>query len=176
MDSFVEQLVPIKKSVYESILKISIWVAGVLLILFCGFLFVIGFGGPFRSLLVLVAIGIGMLAFRLASAYDYEYEYIFTNGDIDIDKIIAKRSRKRMLAFNCKDIERMGKYNQQAHANTQYSKRFFCCNPSSDNIFAVIRHKSFGLTLLVFEPDERFKKNMIKFLPRAVIQDAFGRD
>lgn len=175
MDSFVEQLVPIKKSLYESFMKATILVAGVALILFCGFLFVYGFGGPFRSLLVLVAVGIGMLSWRIATSYDYEYEYIFTNGSIDIDKITAKRSRKRLLAFNCKDIERFGKYDEKAHANTQYSKRLICCNQDLVNYYAVIRHKG-SVILLVFEPNEQFLKHMLKFLPRSVIQDAIGRN
>ncbi|HHW46516.1 MAG TPA: hypothetical protein GXX17_06370 [Clostridiales bacterium] len=173
MDSYVEQLVPIKKSLYESILKVSILTAGVVLVLLCAFLFVNGIGGPFKSLFVLVAVGIGILSWRLATTYDYEYEYILTNGSIDIDKITAKRSRKRLLSFDCKNIERFGKYNSKAHANTQYSRRLICCNQGADSYFAVIRHEG-SLILLVFEPNEKFLKQMAKFMPRSVMQDALG--
>lgn len=34
-----------------------------------------------------------------------EFEYTVTNSDVDIDAIMSRRSRKRIVSFNIKDIE-----------------------------------------------------------------------
>ena len=59
-----------------------------------------------------LSIFLGILAiyfsFRLAKKLEIEYEYTFTNGELDIDKIIAQRKRKRLISFNVNQITEFG--------------------------------------------------------------------
>ena len=98
MDTYVEQIVAIRKSPMERLLQIGIIVLGVILILTCGMLYVAGALGMFSLLFVVLAVAVGYGIYYFASQLNLEYEYIFTNGDFDVDKIISKRSRKRVLS------------------------------------------------------------------------------
>ena len=91
MDTFFEQIVTIRKTAKTWLALFGITLAA--LILAClAFLFLGSFG-----LLIVAAIFYG--AYRLYMFFFIEYEYIITNGSMDIDKIIAKNSRKRLLSF-----------------------------------------------------------------------------
>jgi len=70
----------------------------VILLGIASFLFVDAGGGLF--LLVLGVTGIVLVR----DLYNIEYEYIITNGDIDIAKIIAKKSRKLVKSIPAGDI------------------------------------------------------------------------
>lgn len=45
-------------------------------------------------------------AWWLMTRRNIEYEYIITSAILDIDKIVAKRSRKRIVSIDLKEIER----------------------------------------------------------------------
>ncbi|UKI37385.1 MAG: DUF6106 family protein [Clostridiales bacterium] len=49
----------------------------------------------FSSFVLLIDAGVVYGAYILITHFNVEYEYILTNGDIDIDKIIAKKKEKK---------------------------------------------------------------------------------
>ena len=59
------------------------------------------------------SIGLVLIAFAWYGAYllmsmqNIEYEYILTNSEIDIDKIMSKKARKRIARFDCGRAERV---------------------------------------------------------------------
>ena len=59
------------------------------------------FSGALLAALVLMWWGI----YIAISNRNLEYEYTVTNSDVDIDVIISRRSRKRIVSFNIKDID-----------------------------------------------------------------------
>ncbi len=90
MDIFVEKLVARKKGLRESILSaiiitISVFIATTATLIL----------GP-RGIVVLLIIGLIFGNWYIISAFNVEYEYSVTNGEIDIDKIVNKRKRKKM--------------------------------------------------------------------------------
>lgn len=167
VDIFYEQLVSIKNNSKNLMMKTLIWfltaLVIVLLFLFIGYLQAIG---------IALIFGAGYLGWFLSSKFNVEYEYILTNGEMDIDKITAKRKRKRILNFKCANIERMGKYHPAEHANGSYSSTYVICNVDENSMFAVIRQEK-GLILVIFSPNEKIVDGMKKFLPRQVSRDAF---
>lgn len=167
MDIFYEQLVSIKNNSKNLMMKTLIWfltaLVIVLLFLFIGYLQAIG---------IALIFGAGYLGWFLSSKFNIEYEYILTNGEMDIDKITAKRKRKRILNFKCANIERMGKYRPAEHANGSYTSTYVICNVDENSFFAVIRQEK-GLILVIFSPNEKIIDGMKKFLPRQVSRDAF---
>ena len=86
-----------------------------------------------------------------------EYEYIVTNGEIDVDKIMAKRRRKRLLTANARTFESFGLFRQQDHAGKDYTSRVYASESmdESTSYYAVFTHAKLGKTLLVFTPDDR---------------------
>ena len=99
-----------------------------------------------------------------------EYEYILTNGEIDVDKIIAQRKRKRLVTVSAKTFEAFGPYKMAEHANRNYDNRILACE-SEDSpgvYYATFRHNTLGHCLLVFNPDDRIIQGVKSFIPRTV--------
>ena len=92
MDVFVEQLVKKPANGKTLALKILIVFGVIIVSAFCLYLALLGI--ILAILLIFAAIYAG---FYLITGLDAEYEYIVTNGEIDIDKIIAQRKRKRQV-------------------------------------------------------------------------------
>lgn len=107
MDTFFEQITAVKKSGKDIAAITGIWLLAFiicfLLVLFMGYL------GSFSFLLIAGAL---FGAFKLSCRFNVEYEYIVTNGTMDIDKIINKSSRKRVLSFELATVSRLEKFNQ----------------------------------------------------------------
>lgn len=173
MDSYVEQIVPVRKTRGEQWLQIGLWVAAVLLILTCVAGFALHLLGMLSILLVALAVGVGYGAYFLSSQMNVEYEYIFTNGDLDVDKILSKRSRKRVGSVKCRDIVRMGKYDPEAHRNETYNEKIVASNVDGEAWYAVAEGDAVS-TLLIFKPDDRLLAAMKPYVPRMVMNRAIG--
>lgn len=159
-DTFFEQIVKVKKTPKERAAVVGIVVLA-LAIIVLAFLFVYP---PFSLLL---AAGAAFGAYKLISFTSIEYEYIFTNGDLDIDKIVAKASRKRMVSVKCANIERWAKYTPAVRPSTSVKKVHFLCDRDDPNaIYFVAPTKAEGLVMVVFAPDERIKGVVEKAVPR----------
>ena len=98
MDSFKEQIVRKIPTTKDRTMKFLIMTAGIFLA--AGILLFSFFYLPMVAAFSLfIAIALIYGAFYLAQRFNVEYEYIFTNGEMDVDKIIAQRSRKRLVTI-----------------------------------------------------------------------------
>lgn len=166
MDTFIEQIVVIKKNAKTWGLFALITLAAMLL-LFLIVLFL-------RPLLPIGFIGVCFGAYKLYSMLFIEYEYIITNGTMDIDKIVAKSYRKRMASFEISAISRLEKYNSKAKPVGDYKKTVISCNEDDTGAyFAVVDEEGKGKTLVIFSPNEKTREAMLKFLPKYISNSAF---
>lgn len=177
MDVFVEQIVQKRKGVKEWLIICGSMLAAAFLTFF--FLFILpqfsAFVGGF-SILLAAAAWYG--AIWLSRSQSLEFEYVITNGDITVDKIIARSRRKRVVSFDAQYVERMGKYRPEDHAQKDYTKQLMVSDgvPGSEAWYMTFRHKSFGNTLMVFSPNERTLEAIKPFLPRQLAFEVFGKD
>lgn len=105
-------------------------------------------------------------AYYMITTFNIEYEYIVTNSDIDIDKIISRRKRKRLISFDIKNINKFGKYiNNQLDMQTYNHKVYACENLETNNnlFYITLHHKVYGNTLIVFNPNEKIISIIDKF-------------
>lgn len=164
MDVFVEQLV--KKPADGKTLALKILIAfGVILVsLFCLYLMLIGI--VIALLLIFAAIYGG---FYLISGLNAEYEYIVTNGEIDIDKIIAKRKRKRLITAKPSKFEAFGKLADAAPVSgITVVEANGIADEEAEDYYIDFTHDSFGKVRLIFTPTERTLEAVTPFLPRPV--------
>lgn len=173
MDTFFEQIVKRRKTMAEKIVWGLMWFFAILVIVLL--LLISPNFGAFSMVGILAAFGVGYGTFRYTSGQNVEFEYSVTNGEVDIDKIIAQRKRKRLITIDCKEIEAFGVYDPQKHVNTNYDKRMLVCNLDAEKLFYfVTRYKQLGRVLVVVEPDERILSALKKYVPRQVAYDAFS--
>ncbi len=164
MDNVNEQLVTINKSTAQK----ASYIVLIFLIIVAG-LFVFIFTAPlFNSLLLGLILGgvVIFLGLFLLSNSVFEFEYAFTNGELDIDKIIAKRKRKRLITVDIKGINDFGKYNDAPKAPSDTTIINAHDGTSGNTYYADFRSQKYGITRLYFSPDEKTMSNINKYLPR----------
>ena len=169
MDTFFEQIIAVKKNGKAVAAIIGIWLAAFivcfLLIMFMGFL------GKFSLLL---AAGALFGAYKLSVRFNVEYEYIVTNGTMDIDKIINKSSRKRILSFELGTVSRIEKFNPAQLSGVNAKELFITCNQDDPGAYLMVSAtEGKGTSYLVFAPDERVRSAIVKFVPKFISNSAF---
>ncbi len=171
MDVFFEQLVAIPKSGKMLFLQIIMWLAGVAAAVVIIFTFALYLS---QMLPIGFALGCGLLylCYRWSGNFSCEFEYIFTNGDLDIDKIIAKEKRERKITINVETTEKLFKYSADKVNAQDYKKVIYACVPDTDSVCLVARHKKEGLTLLVFAPEEKMINKIKEFIPRNILRNS----
>ena len=66
---------------------------------------------------LMFAAGAGYGTYFYVQNTDVEYEYTFTNGELDIDKIIAKKRRKSLVSVDISKFADFGKYEDSSGRN-----------------------------------------------------------
>ena len=102
-DFYTEQLVKRKASMGTMVAKAAL-IALTVVSLLSFFLF------PLGILFFGIMIVADIFLFR---QLDLEFEYLYVNGDLDIDKIMAKQKRKRVFQTNVSELEVMRLQGQQ---------------------------------------------------------------
>ena len=171
MDTFFEQIVAIRKT-GKSIAAVSgIWLLAVLLALI---VLLVGLNFLMLPIAFLLVVGIGYGAFKLSGFFNIEYEYIVTNGTMDVDKIIAKSSRKRMLSFELQTVSRIEKFNPALLNNVSPKETVIACNTDDEGAYLMVSDtEGKGSRYLVFAPDERLRGAIVKFVPKFIANSAF---
>ncbi len=170
MDVFVEQIVKIKNSVARIILMALIVIVAAVLAVLC-FMYSMN---PGYNLLLLGTVGVVFGAYKLLLMFFVEYEYIITNGTLDVDKIVAKSSRKRIVSFECKQILRAGKYNKAAKPVTDAKETLIFCNEDDPNAQYMLVDNNGKKRLIVFSPNEKLKNAIKECVPRTMAKELFA--
>ncbi|MEE0928997.1 MAG: DUF6106 family protein [Acutalibacteraceae bacterium] len=162
MDTFYEQIIKIKMNGKAKAMIAAIIIVDLFVVL--GLLWLSLFTAPAIAFLVIVGAVWG--GYKLITMLSVEFEYIFTNGDLDVDKITARSSRKRMVSINCGKVEKMGEFKGQP-APGSVKETFVYCNPDDEGqIYLIAKDRNRGQIMLVIAPDERIREAIEKAVPR----------
>ena len=183
MDVFFEQIIKKKPNTAQTILKVVFVIVAIALAVFLlmyAFTWLVAgsIGGIIAPLCVLAAFGVGYGTYWYIKRMHLEYEYSITNGDFDIDRILGKSKRDRIISTNCADFEEFGVYDETAKerlSHREFDSKVLAANLKEDGLYyAVVSHKTAGRVLIVIEPNDRIISALKKFIPRTVQNDVFG--
>lgn len=158
MDIFCEYMVKRKKGAKEIVQVVGIVFAAILI-----------------SLLLLVFLGDLSFwficgtwygAWWLISRNNVEFEYIVTSTILDIDKITAKRSRKRILSVDLKEISSCSTIYGTSSENIKIIDA--TPNGAEDGVYAVDFDKNGTRTRLLFKPNKKMLFEIKKASPSLV--------
>ena len=90
-DLYSEFLVKKESTAKDAIVKYGLIVLTVL---------AAGAGLFINPLLLVLAIALGVACYFVIPRTDLEYEYLFVNGEFDIDMVMAKSKRKKVMSVN----------------------------------------------------------------------------
>ena len=171
--TFVEQLIRKKKTAKDVVLLIGLWalaflVATALLYVAFGLTAQSGNSTPV-ALAILLAVGAFALAFRLSGRFHVEYEYSAFEGELAIDKIVAKRKRTRVVQVAAKKIEQLSPIAARGEV-TGNIDRVVMAAPSEAEAtwFVTYSGKKNGRTLVLFAPSDDFFAELYKDQTREV--------
>ncbi|MBO7217718.1 MAG: hypothetical protein J6V50_03360 [Clostridia bacterium] len=163
MDTFFEQIIKVKRTGKDIAILVATLLGAAVLLSIAGMFLMTSY----MPLAFLGGFGVCWGAYKLIMLTYVEYEYIYTNGDLDIDKITARASRKRVVSIVCSSVERYGKYNPAVRPSDSVKKVFMLCDADDpDAKYLIAPSKKDGLVMIVFAPDERMRGVIEKAIPR----------
>ncbi len=169
MDIFIEEMVKKKKDTtdYCKIYGVMLLAALLVFVIIC---FIMPLFPVFSSLIFLLAAGVVYGAYYLITSTNIEFEYSLVNTEIDIDKIINKKRRKRIATASIRGLDAMGtKNNPEFNTylnNSVISKIYACIDKFSDNLFFIVYNQGDKKIMLVFNPSQKIVKQIVKYNPR----------
>ena len=161
MDAIYEQLITTQKTSIYSACNMLVYIIG-------------GIGLLSTGVNILIAIPFIVIA---AALYFYkgnfylEFQYDFINGEIDVDKIIEMKKRKKVISFNIKQVELLALENSD-HVK-DYSKAASktisaLSTTCSAKVYNAYIFQDNQVVKLRFAPDEKFLDLCYKYNPRVV--------
>ena len=175
MDIFTEQIVKRKFTGKDWLISLGSVVAAFILIYISIFILLPLTRLPMIPLLVILGSAYGV--YWLISSRNLEFEYSVTNGDLTVDKIINKRRRKRLLSFDVKEAEEMGKYDPRRMEQRPVDQRIMATETETgeDAWYILARTPKYGRTMLVFNPNENVLDGIKAGMTRQMRINVFGR-
>jgi len=169
VDFFAEYIVK-KKKAAQDIMSYIIIVMAVFMLLY---LVLIQFGAG--KLVFFIPVEIALIiyaAYVLWSSLNVEFEYIVTNGDLDIDKIVAKKRRKKLLRIKMRDVEYFAPLNDQ-HIHVAEDKSVdtvidVSSTIDSPDVYFAIYFNNSEKVCLLFEPTDKMIENFANYIPRSL--------
>lgn len=169
MDNFTELLLTKKKSGKDTAMQAGFWIVSVFFIAVMCYIAFRFFALLFLALPLLIAL-IMYGNITLMGMMNVEFEYSLVNNYIDIDKIVGKKTRSRLLSLTVKEITSIGKFDYKQINREKYSRVFTPVSSlDAENLWYFTAEKEDGQTyFVVFEPNRRILEHLKKFITRNV--------
>ncbi|MDR2559752.1 MAG: hypothetical protein LBC86_09480 [Oscillospiraceae bacterium] len=162
MDNFVEQIVVKKTELKDNLKRLAFFSGGMAL---CLLLLTIGMNiFELMPVFLFLNIGVVWLVWFLFQSTFIEYEYIVTNNELDVDKIIARKRRKRLITIKINQAEDWGEYSDGKGADSSVTVQAHDCG-YTNLWYIVTQHDKYGKTTVFFSPNMKVLEVMNKAVP-----------
>lgn len=164
MEMFVEQIVPRRKALKDyAVMGAALFACTAVLLVS---VLVMPYIMPYVIIVWAVAV---FAAYWLMSGRSVEYEYKIVSGDFDVERIIAKRKRKKHISCPIVSFEHVRRL-AEGEVGRMASKGVKVADVSSGGnygeAYCTVASSDRGKVFLVFEPNERVLKALKELLPR----------
>jgi hypothetical protein len=155
MDRFSEQLLKKEPTGKDMFIR-GLYIAGAM-VLIAGAAFLFLYTGIVSLAL---AGGVVWALVWLLQNTSVEYEYIVTNDDLDIDKIIGKRKRKRLITVSLSKVQEIGELKSDGSVNADVTVMAHD-ETGMDMWYLCADTDKYGKLAVIFNPDRSTLYNMI---------------
>lgn len=162
MDHYNEQLVAKSTDSKDILKRVAIGI-GLLLVIMISAFGMAMFGMP---MLIIVPIGGCYLAYILFTGTFTEYEYIVTNNEMDIDKIVGRRKRKRLITVKLSSVSQWGEYEGDAIAAD--ATVIAADGKGQNDKYLLANHDKYGKVAVIFTPSEETLININFAVPYSI--------
>ena len=169
MDIFCEYIVKKRVEALDILKLVGIIVAAIAL----------SFAAMFIELVSGLGIGFMLVAVVIYFAYLFskfiytEFEYALTNHELDIDKILGRSRRKRIITVDFKTVEICAsvndeKYKSEFNNTASITKTINATGKTDYEIYFVDFSGEGGKTRVLFQPTDKMKDALKKINPRTI--------
>ncbi len=109
----------------------------------------------------------GFGIYWIASMQNWEVEYAVTNGEIDIDRIVARRERKKLVRVRGEKIEWLLPV-EKIPTSKRFDRVVMAARARSTATWSFAYQGKMGSTLVLFEPNDAVLDALSKGLSRTV--------
>lgn len=106
------------------------------------------------------AIGSFWLVRYLWDGTSVEYEYIVTNDDLDVDKIVGKRKRRRLITISLETVTELAPYLNETDVAADVTVVAHDAT-GEDMWYLLSETKDYGRVIVLFNPNESTRENII---------------
>ncbi len=163
MDNICEQIV-VKSRTGSDRIKAVLVIMGMAVL--SAVLLFLAFITGFLVFLLIAIVGV-VGGVYLLNGIEVEYEYIVTNNELDIDKIIGRRTRKRMITVDLSKAEDLCVYNAENEPEADATV-FATTGLEKDAYYLFVQHSDYGKVGIIFNPNSRTREAMIREFPYAL--------
>ena len=172
MDIFCEYMVKRKKQKVD-------YVQEAILIVVAMYLSFIAFAmmQVFKSFTLLVIAAIWYGAVYLIRRKDIEYEYTLTNNILDIDRIFAKKTRKRITSIDIAKVDYIRPAEERDfEKNPEFLDHYICQCKASKNTYVLVFARDGKVHRVFFTPNDKMKKAFKQLNPSRVTVEIDGEE
>lgn len=162
MDNIAEQIVEKRRTGADTAKKILISAAALVIASFCMYLAIMGI----LTMVIFAVLALGGGVWLLGN-FNTEYEYIITNNEMDIDKIIGKRKRKRMITLNISQAEEFAPYPPEKAVTADATVHAYS-GSETDAYYLLVNHSDYGKVKLIFNPNQKMREAIMQELPHTL--------
>ncbi|MEI6603160.1 MAG: DUF6106 family protein [Clostridia bacterium] len=167
MDGPIEKLVTRKRDIVDYLSIVLVVIAAVLIqitTLFFSFLI---------NYIAIIFAALLFLCTKFAMLKNIEFEYSYFDGDMEIDKIINMKKRKRVTLVSVKDMEAFGVQNAFATLQKKPEEIVYCCaTPDAPGNYFFIANYNSKRTAFFFEPNDQMIHDIIRRIPNKILRGA----
>lgn len=101
-----------------------------------------------------------------------EYEYLFVEGDLSIDRILAKTRRKKVMECKKDEIQIVAPSDSYLLKDYEKSgmKVYDCSSRTGAKTYSLICQQGADCVKVIFEPNDRMLRSMRSYIPGKLIK------
>ncbi|MBQ2931818.1 MAG: hypothetical protein IJE62_03105 [Clostridia bacterium] len=167
-DIFVEEIVKKQNTAVDKLAMFGLVLLSVVLsvILF----FVSALIPQFSSIMIGLIVIAVYFTYILSGDFNLEYEYALVNSEIDVDKIAAKKRRKKLTSVNLRRLDFFGKSTgadfEKCLKDVSIKKVFACRQKKSEDNYFLVYSEDATRKMLIFSPSDEIISVIEKLNPK----------
>lgn len=177
MDYYIEELMPKNKDKNDWMFIIGIILCGITVtaLIACFFVYMVfSKNSIFTQFVItlspLAIAGVWYGVYKICNSKSVEYEYTVINNHIDIDKILAKKIRKKLISIDIKNATAMAKVKELDFASLPSRIKIYDYSALNKNLdtYYIDCMADGERCVVLFQPTSGMVEALWKFNPKAV--------
>ena len=121
---------------------------------------------------ILLAVAAAVAAYLVFTNLSVEFEYLFVEGDLSIDRILAKTRRKKVMECKKDEIQIVAPSDSYLLKDHEKSgmKVYDCSSKTGAKTYSLIYQQGADCVKVIYEPNDRMLRSMRSYIPGKLVR------